>query len=192
MRAVAAVPVAHAGPFRCVDSSAPSPSGQLHYNTNCLNASGCLATQGARVLKAEKRIDVGWLCKQRLCSNALAESSNNLGRNRGRIANVRAVIAPVRPRETSFEDSGNGVSLRTTEVGFSPRASETGSVNARSNGTVIQTAAEGLDAAEARAGLRAAAASEYDPVILSRRVASRPFKVQNFHDVLALKLMWVT
>ncbi|KAG0613018.1 hypothetical protein M758_6G070100 [Ceratodon purpureus] len=187
MRA-AAVPVTHvAGPFHSVDSSAPSPSGQLRYKSNCPNASGCLATQASRAQpgcssslhRGSKRTDVGWLSKQRLGSNALAESSNNVARGGGRAANARAVMVPVRPREpTSIGDSGNGATMRTLEgVSTTQGVSGVGLVNARSNGTTTQTVAEDSDGAEARASLRAAGVVEYDPVILSRRFGSQPFKV---------------
>lgn len=193
-----AVPVAHvAGPFRCVESSAPSPSGQLYYRTNCPNASGCLATQAARVQpgcssslhRGSKRTDIGWLSKQRLGPNALAESSNNVVRVGGRVANARAVMMPVRQRETSLGDSGDGASLRTIEGVSSPGTSGQGLVNARGNRIITQTMSENTDAAEARAGLRAAGAVEYDPTILSRRFSSQPLKVESlkckrFHYIM--------
>lgn len=183
-----AVPVAHVtGTFRCVDSSAPSPSGQHYYKTNCPNASGCLATQAARVqpgcssglYRGLKRTDVGWLSKQRLGSNALAETSNNEARYGGRVASTRAVMMPVRQRETPLGDSGSGASLRTVDGVSSQGTSGTGLVNVRGNRTVTQSVAEDTDAAEARAGLRAAGAFEYDPIILSRRFASQPLKVES-------------
>ena len=184
-----AVPVAPvAGSFRGVDASAPSPFGQLHYKPDRPNASGCLATQAARAQpgcssslhRGAKRTDVGWLSKQRLGSNALAESSNNVARSGSRVANARAVMVPVRPRETaSLGDSGNGASMRTLEgLSTSQGASGAGLVNARGHATITQTVAED-DAAEARASLRAAGAVEYDPAILSRRYASQPLKVES-------------
>lgn len=185
---VGAVPVAHvAGPFLSVESSASSPSGQLHYRTNCPNASGCLATQAARVQpggssslhRGGKRTDVGWLSKQRLGSNALAETSNNVARVGGRVASARAVMMPVRQRETSLGDPGNGASLRTVEGVSTQGTSGAGLVNARGNGTITQTVAEDTDAAEARAGLRAAGVVEYDPTVLSRRFSGQPLKVES-------------
>lgn len=185
-----AVPVAHvAGSFRSVDSSAPSPSGQLHCKANCPNASGCLATQAAKAQpgcssslhRGPKRTDVGWLSKQRLGSNALAESSNNVPPRGSRAGNARAVMVPVRPREpTPLGDSGNGANMRALEaLSTSQGASGASLVNLRGNGTITQAVAEDSDAAEARASLRAVGAVEYNPVILSRRYSGRPLKVES-------------
>lgn len=182
----AAVPTAHvAGSCRGVDSSIRFPSGQLQYKTHGPNASGCLATQASRVQpgcsstfpRGEKRTDVGWLSKQRLGSNALAESSSSVARHGGRVANVRSVMVPVRPTEPSLKDSGNGASMRATEIVSSRGISGVVEDNARGSGTMVQSAAQDTDAAEARASLRAAGVYGYDPIILSRRFARQPFKV---------------
>lgn len=182
----AAVPTAHvAGSCRGVDSSIRFPSGQLQYKTHGPNASGCLATQASRVQpgcsstfpRGEKRTDVGWLSKQRLGSNALAESSSSVARHGGRVANVRSVMVPVRPTEPFLKDSGNGASMRATEIVSSRGISGVVEDNARGSGTMVQSAAQDTDAAEARASLRAAGVYGYDPIILSRRFARQPFKV---------------
>jgi hypothetical protein len=86
----------------------------------CADSSGCLATQAAVMVQpgcwnSLLGGDVGWLRNQQqgLGSNALAERCSN----GGRVGNARAVMVPVRPRETpSLGDSGNGASMRALEV----------------------------------------------------------------------------
>ena len=162
----------------------------------CADSSGCLATQAAVMAQAGcwsslRGGDVGWLRKQQqgLGLNALAERCSN----GGTVENVRAVMVPVRPRETpSLGDSGNGASMRALEVvSTAYGTSGAGLASARGNGAVAQAVAEDSDAAEARARLRAAGVVEYDPLILSRRYGRQPLKVELSHWEYNLCLNWL-